>query len=167
MEKLFSLFCKSKASFSSSSSSLLYFMLKKRKRTDQPRRHPAIQSCRSRPPYEQSFETLINKQTTHSEEKGAFLCLKSDITASLRHKPKPTYPKASAMASEAPLRYEASAGTTHLQVTDSLPSEVVQCLQNARFVCDPIPISPATPANFPIHSFISQHAPTSSPTFPS
>ncbi|PQE31786.1 pyridoxamine 5 -phosphate oxidase protein [Rutstroemia sp. NJR-2017a WRK4] len=36
---------------------------------------------------------------------------------------------------EAPLNYEASAGTTNLQVSDSLPSEVVQCLQNARFLC--------------------------------
>ena len=38
------------------------------------------------------------------------------------------------MAAEVPLNYEASAGATHLQVADCLPSEVVQCLQNARFV---------------------------------
>lgn len=35
---------------------------------------------------------------------------------------------------EAPLNYEASAGTTNLQVSRTLPSEVVQCLENARFV---------------------------------
>ncbi|RDL36132.1 FMN-binding split barrel [Venustampulla echinocandica] len=38
------------------------------------------------------------------------------------------------MATEAPLQYEPSAGATHLQITDTLPSEVVQCLQNARFL---------------------------------
>ncbi|TGO32069.1 hypothetical protein BHYA_0358g00060 [Botrytis hyacinthi] len=35
---------------------------------------------------------------------------------------------------EAPLNYEASAGTTNLQVSRTLPSEVVQCLENARFL---------------------------------
>ncbi|KAH6677681.1 hypothetical protein B0J14DRAFT_475633 [Halenospora varia] len=38
------------------------------------------------------------------------------------------------MAAEAPLNYEASAGSTHLQITNTLPSEVAQCLQNARFL---------------------------------
>ncbi|KAG4443908.1 hypothetical protein IFR05_000548 [Cadophora sp. M221] len=38
------------------------------------------------------------------------------------------------MAAEAPLNYESSAGVTNLQVADCLPSEVVQCLQNARFL---------------------------------
>lgn len=33
-----------------------------------------------------------------------------------------------------PLNYEASEGDTHKQVTSELPSEVVQCLENARFV---------------------------------
>ncbi|KAG9230230.1 hypothetical protein BJ875DRAFT_385617 [Amylocarpus encephaloides] len=38
------------------------------------------------------------------------------------------------MATEAPLTYEASAGSTNLQVTSTLPDEVAQCLQNARFL---------------------------------
>ncbi|TVY32063.1 Pyridoxamine 5'-phosphate oxidase-like protein, partial [Lachnellula occidentalis] len=39
------------------------------------------------------------------------------------------------MASAAPpLNYEASAGTTNLQSTRSLPEEVAQCLHNARFL---------------------------------
>lgn len=33
-----------------------------------------------------------------------------------------------------PLNYEASGGDTHKQTTTSLPQEVVQCLENARFV---------------------------------
>ncbi|KJZ74831.1 hypothetical protein HIM_05740 [Hirsutella minnesotensis 3608] len=33
-----------------------------------------------------------------------------------------------------PLNYEASEGDTHKQVTHSLPPEVVQCLENARFL---------------------------------
>ncbi|PHH58616.1 hypothetical protein CDD81_5028 [Ophiocordyceps australis] len=33
-----------------------------------------------------------------------------------------------------PLNYEASQGDTHKQLTDSLPPEVVQCLENARFL---------------------------------
>lgn len=33
-----------------------------------------------------------------------------------------------------PLNYEASEGDTHKQTTNSLPQEVVQCLENARFV---------------------------------
>jgi hypothetical protein len=33
-----------------------------------------------------------------------------------------------------PLTHEASAGDTNKQVTDSLPPEVVQCLESARFV---------------------------------
>jgi hypothetical protein len=41
------------------------------------------------------------------------------------------------MAAEAPLNSESSTGSTNLQITCSLPSEVVQCLQNARFVCPP------------------------------
>lgn len=32
------------------------------------------------------------------------------------------------------LNYEASAGDTHKQTVSELPSEVVQCLENARFV---------------------------------
>lgn len=35
-----------------------------------------------------------------------------------------------------PLNYEASEGDTNKQVTSTLPQEVVQCLENARFVCD-------------------------------
>ncbi|TVY33703.1 Pyridoxamine 5'-phosphate oxidase-like protein, partial [Lachnellula subtilissima] len=35
---------------------------------------------------------------------------------------------------EPPLFYEASAGSTHLQSTGSLPEEVAQCLGNARFL---------------------------------
>ncbi|KAI6708606.1 hypothetical protein PZA11_006745 [Diplocarpon coronariae] len=38
------------------------------------------------------------------------------------------------MATETPLVYEASAGATHLQVSNCLPTEVVQCLKNARFL---------------------------------
>lgn len=34
-----------------------------------------------------------------------------------------------------PLNYEASEGDTNKQVTSTLPQEVVQCLENARFVC--------------------------------
>merc|ERR1712000_402745 len=33
-----------------------------------------------------------------------------------------------------PLNYEASEGDTHKQITASLPNEVVQCLENARFL---------------------------------
>ncbi|KAG5986532.1 hypothetical protein E4U43_005465 [Claviceps pusilla] len=33
-----------------------------------------------------------------------------------------------------PLNYEASGGDTHKQITNCLPQEVVQCLQNARFL---------------------------------
>lgn len=33
-----------------------------------------------------------------------------------------------------PLNYEASGGDTNMQVTSTLPPEVVQCLENARFV---------------------------------
>lgn len=33
-----------------------------------------------------------------------------------------------------PLNYEASGGDTHKQITNCLPREVVQCLENARFV---------------------------------
>lgn len=35
-----------------------------------------------------------------------------------------------------PLNYEASEGDTNKQVTSTLPQEVVQCLENARFVCN-------------------------------
>src|SRR6266536_5299063 len=51
------------------------------------------------------------------------------------------------MATEAPLNYEASAGMNNLQVSNTLPSEVVQCLQNARFVSPlpPIPFAPPPP----------------------
>ncbi len=38
-----------------------------------------------------------------------------------------------------PLNYEASEGDTHKQVTSTLPPEVVQCLENARFVRFPLP----------------------------
>ncbi|KAH8601586.1 hypothetical protein B0O99DRAFT_606964 [Bisporella sp. PMI_857] len=34
----------------------------------------------------------------------------------------------------APFNYESSAGTNNLQITSSVPSEVAQCLQNARFL---------------------------------
>lgn len=37
----------------------------------------------------------------------------------------------------APLNYEASAGDTHKQITSTLPPEVVQCIENARFVRRP------------------------------
>jgi hypothetical protein len=40
-----------------------------------------------------------------------------------------------------PLNYEASEGDTHKQVTSELPSEVVQCLENARFVRILLPIA--------------------------
>ncbi|KAK3693699.1 hypothetical protein B0T22DRAFT_436861 [Podospora appendiculata] len=33
-----------------------------------------------------------------------------------------------------PLNHEASAGETHMRVTSSMPQEVVQCLENARFL---------------------------------
>ena len=39
------------------------------------------------------------------------------------------------MATETPLNYRASDEPRNLQVTSTLPSEVAQCLQNARFVC--------------------------------
>ncbi|CAG8955153.1 hypothetical protein HYFRA_00007168 [Hymenoscyphus fraxineus] len=38
------------------------------------------------------------------------------------------------MATETPLFSEPSAGTTNLQITNTLPDEVAQCLQNARFL---------------------------------
>ncbi|KAF8854995.1 pyridoxamine 5'-phosphate oxidase [Acephala macrosclerotiorum] len=38
------------------------------------------------------------------------------------------------MATEPPLNYEASAGTRNLSISSTLPSEVAQCLQNARFL---------------------------------
>ena len=44
--------------------------------------------------------------------------------------------KNTAKMDKIPLNYEASEGDTHKQVTASLPSEVVQCLENARFVSD-------------------------------
>ena len=52
-------------------------------------------------------------------------------------------PSASAtiMEQHIPLNYEASAGDTHKQVTTTLPQEVVQCLENARFVR--VPAAPA------------------------
>lgn len=34
----------------------------------------------------------------------------------------------------APLNYEASAGDTNKQYTATLPQDVIQCLENARFV---------------------------------
>lgn len=37
-----------------------------------------------------------------------------------------------------PLNYEASEGDTHKRQTSTLPTEVVQCLENARFVRVPI-----------------------------
>lgn len=36
-----------------------------------------------------------------------------------------------------PLNYEASEGDTNKQTTTALPIEVVQCLENARFVGGP------------------------------
>ncbi|KAK0656290.1 hypothetical protein B0T16DRAFT_316532 [Cercophora newfieldiana] len=38
------------------------------------------------------------------------------------------------MEHQIPLNHEASAGDTHLQTTSELPTEVVQCLENARFL---------------------------------
>lgn len=38
-----------------------------------------------------------------------------------------------------PLNYEASEGDTHKQITATLPQEVVQCLENARFVSPQAP----------------------------
>ena len=38
------------------------------------------------------------------------------------------------MEQNIPLNHEASAGDTHKQMTTTLPQEVVQCLENARFV---------------------------------
>lgn len=37
-----------------------------------------------------------------------------------------------------PLNYEASEGDTHKRQTSTLPTEVVQCLENARFVWPPV-----------------------------
>lgn len=42
------------------------------------------------------------------------------------------------------LNHEASAGDTHKQVVTTLPSEVVQCLENARFVRLPLAACPLT-----------------------
>lgn len=41
------------------------------------------------------------------------------------------------MEQQIPLNFEASAGDTHKQMTTTLPQEVVQCLENARFVRSP------------------------------
>jgi nitroimidazol reductase NimA-like FMN-containing flavoprotein (pyridoxamine 5'-phosphate oxidase superfamily) len=38
------------------------------------------------------------------------------------------------MEQQIPLSHEASAGDTNMRVTTSLPPEVVQCLENARFL---------------------------------
>jgi nitroimidazol reductase NimA-like FMN-containing flavoprotein (pyridoxamine 5'-phosphate oxidase superfamily) len=38
------------------------------------------------------------------------------------------------MEQQIPLSHEASAGNTNMRVTASLPQEVVQCLENARFL---------------------------------
>jgi nitroimidazol reductase NimA-like FMN-containing flavoprotein (pyridoxamine 5'-phosphate oxidase superfamily) len=38
------------------------------------------------------------------------------------------------MEQQIPLSHEASAGDTNMRVTASLPQEVVQCLENARFL---------------------------------
>ncbi|KAK1829493.1 hypothetical protein QBC39DRAFT_384182 [Podospora conica] len=38
------------------------------------------------------------------------------------------------MEQQIPLNHEASAGSTNMRVTPSLPAEVVQCLENARFL---------------------------------
>ena len=48
------------------------------------------------------------------------------------------------MEQQIPLSHEASAGDTNMRVTTELPQEVVQCLENARFLhlatsCDNIP----------------------------
>lgn len=43
------------------------------------------------------------------------------------------------MAAHIPMRHEASAGDTHKQVVSALPPDVVQCLENARFVRGPLP----------------------------
>lgn len=38
------------------------------------------------------------------------------------------------MNQQIPLNYEASAGNTNMRITSELPPEVVQCLENARFL---------------------------------
>lgn len=38
------------------------------------------------------------------------------------------------MEQQIPLSHEASAGNTNMRVTNTLPPEVVQCLENARFL---------------------------------
>lgn len=38
------------------------------------------------------------------------------------------------MEQQIPLNHEASAGSTNMQITHELPAEVVQCLENARFL---------------------------------
>lgn len=67
-----------------------------------------------------------------------------------------------------PLNCEASEGDTHKQLTNALPPEVVQCLQNARFVR----LMPRAPSRIPErvadgNSFIWRHAPMTCPTSPS
>lgn len=42
-----------------------------------------------------------------------------------------------------PLNYEASEGDTHKQLSSALPRDVVQCLENARFVRRPRPAARA------------------------
>jgi len=48
-----------------------------------------------------------------------------------------------------PLNYEASEGDTHKQLTSELPVDVVQCLENARFVRRPNPPPRAVAAAIP------------------
>lgn len=54
------------------------------------------------------------------------------------HHPKPPPPPVptppATMEQQIPLNHEASAGSTNMQITHELPAEVVQCLENARFL---------------------------------
>lgn len=46
-----------------------------------------------------------------------------------------------------PLNFEASEGDTHKQQASTMPSEVVQCLENARFVRPLPPHGPCFPSS--------------------
>lgn len=53
------------------------------------------------------------------------------------HHPEPPPPvptRTVTMEQQIPLNHEASAGSTNMQITHELPAEVVQCLENARFL---------------------------------
>ena len=99
-----------------------------------PKRHP--NRC-SRLPY-QTREKSSDLESTReiiTTQKKELLPLQGDFSDILNNSLEPGISKAPTMAAEAPLHYEASADTTNVQTTNTLPSEVVQCLQNARFVC--------------------------------